>query len=243
MNILKKYINETVKKFVLNEHLKIDPSQFHKLKEMNNAGQIKEYIENELKLKPWGAGSSRIVYPVSTGKVLKLANYNGSATGAIQNKAEVDAATNPHLKPIIAKVYDFHPNYLWIISEAVQEFKNPTDLTNEIDGLSMSFVKKFILWLAQYGMDEGRKEIDREYEEFQEKLKRSPGDLMAQNYIKNYDLAFKNQNKFFEDLLSAVEILDLHPGDLIYNHFGKTLDGRVVLLDYGLDIDSHQKYY
>lgn len=50
-------------------------------------------------------------------RVLKIAlNKQGIA----QNEAEINIFTNPITKPIVAKVYDYDPNFLWIISELVR---------------------------------------------------------------------------------------------------------------------------
>lgn len=60
--------------------------------------------------------------------------------------------------------------------------------------------------------------------------------------------------KFLEDppksMLALVDLMynaptgqNLEPGDIIFDHFGKTIDGRPVLIDYGFTTDVAEGYY
>ena len=52
-----------------------------------------------------------------------------------------------------------------------------------------------------------------------------------------------NPHPFIKKIKELVNNNDLNTGDLVSDHFGKTADGRIVLIDYGLTEDVAQEYY
>ena len=72
------------------------------------------------------SGSSRIVYKVDDTKVLKLAK---NKKGLAQNETEIDFGRDSYLSDIVAKIFDFDENGLWVEMELAQKltpamFKN-----------------------------------------------------------------------------------------------------------------------
>lgn len=65
-----------------------------------------------------GEGSSRTVFRLGNSKVLKVAqdDYMGTA----QNQAEMEIFTDPRIKPITTRIFDYDRNYLWLVSELVR---------------------------------------------------------------------------------------------------------------------------
>jgi hypothetical protein len=119
---IKQFITSIVKE-VLQEKTRgtFDLNHF---KTISNANDLYSYARNTLG-EPIGEGSSRIVFVLSSGKALKLARIidGNSQKGQAQNEMEVDTYTNPKLKPIVAKIYDYHPEFFWIISELTKPLK------------------------------------------------------------------------------------------------------------------------
>jgi len=71
-----------------------------------------------------GVGSSRVVYALSSSKVLKIAKapaqhsrLDATGAGIAQNKAEVELSQNPKAGNVLAKVYDHDEQYRWIVME------------------------------------------------------------------------------------------------------------------------------
>lgn len=109
-----------------------DPFSIDRMRSIEDRAELRDYVSMRLEL--IASGSSRDVYLLSSRKVLKLAITNAEVggkhddrydmRGIAQNEAEVDAYTNAHVKPILAKIYEFHPQYHWLISELVRPLKN-----------------------------------------------------------------------------------------------------------------------
>ena len=70
-----------------------------------------------LNLQRLGSGSSRGVYALTSKRVLKIALNDA---GLAQNEAELATFTDPQVKPILAKIFDYDPKNRWLISELVR---------------------------------------------------------------------------------------------------------------------------
>lgn len=167
-----------------------------------------------------GQGSSRIVYLVGSRTVLKWSIDDEK--GPAQNEAEVELYTNPKMKPIVAKIYDFDSKeYMWIVSELVKEVKNYNEwerLTGVPLETAISYAES-MAELPQARSNHHQKEIE----------------------MYNHKM---EGNKFVETLIQVMRDTDLYSGDLYdYQHWGKTTDGRVVILDYGFTENVRDKFY
>lgn len=171
------------------------------------------YVWFELGLPQIGKGSSRVVFRLDSKRVLKMAINN---KGLAQNQAEIDVVTNPKLSPIFAKIYDYGSDYSWLISELVRPLKSSREF-EDLTGLSEFF---FLL------MDNLR----------------TPNKEKQEQQIQRWLESHPN-NLFFNGIIQAIKIGKLKPGDIALEHLGKTSNGRVVLLDYGLTDDVYSKHY
>jgi len=177
-----------------------DRFNFKKFKSLNNVRKMKAFADSFLQ--KLGQGSSRAAYVFSSNKVLKVAiNKKGIA----QNKTELDVFTNPQTKPMISKIVDYDPNYMWLLADSVREFKSERDF--EI-AAGISF-DDFIYDVKD--VKAGRLETD---------------------------------NPLVMNTVNTINSTDLLIGDIaIVEHWGKSADGRVVLLDYGFTKEVWENYY
>lgn len=93
------------------------PFDINIFKSLRSAYEAAEYADE--RLEELGTGSSRKVFLLSSGKVLKIA-YGKQNAGKAQNQEEVNVFTNPKSRPVVAKVFDYDPSFRWIISELVK---------------------------------------------------------------------------------------------------------------------------
>ena len=78
-------------------------------KTLQSFASRKKYCDEHLK--KIAQGSSRIVYYIDNEKVLKLAK---NKKGLAQNEIEIDYSDDYMLTGIVAPVYDYHENFLWL---------------------------------------------------------------------------------------------------------------------------------
>lgn len=161
-----------------------------------------------------GQGSSRITFLISSRKILKVAL---EASGYGQNEAEVSVYTNPSTKNIITKIYEIGPGYSWIVSELVKPFTRGG--FKQATGVSFFTVSRVIEaelgnWPAEHREEWGIEELSPEL------------------------------NKFVKAVVMLIQNNDLQLGDIfVEDHWGKSADGRIVLLDYGFTKEVATKYY
>lgn len=164
-----------------------------------------------------GQGSSRIVFLLSSKKVLKLAydqETGFSKKGIAQNATEVKVFSDQKTHNIVSKIYDHGPKYEFIISELVN-----TSNKNAIEKYL-----GIINALDFFGNIEIVKPI---------------------NLVKEYCVVKAKENLCLQFATSAQNLIADHRlfGDLtIYNHWGFTSDGRLVALDYGFDEEVQDMY-
>lgn len=197
-----------------------------------------------------GEGSSREVYTLSTGKVLKIAiNEKGIA----QNEAEYEVSRHPSLKYIGARVYDTDPDFHWSVMEVAKIYEDSTELKldlgippvmaerfdysieNAIKDVAKVTAEKVSVAKTQeaieeviekYWMDPDREE-DEDEQQFREFLKDPPFGILALVDLTNKELEGKK----------------LEFGDIVTDHFGKTASGRPVLIDYGFTTGVMEDHY
>jgi len=180
-----------------------------------------------------GEGSARTVYAASGDKVLKIAmNQKGIA----QNKAEVDVfleMDRAGFGNAVAKAIDYDPKYHWVLSEAVQPFDRGPPAEKAFEkgtGIPFSFFG-FLLRNIRETPVKDIESISKNYR------------LSWDERIKLEDIA-KNPPLILRALEYAMNHLNLVISDLTHvSHYGKTADGRVVLLDYGFTHDVEMWHY
>lgn len=193
-------------------------------------GVIEQLTYAKTNLPMLGFGSSRVGFALPNTKyVLKVAR---SAKGIAQNKNEVEVFTSPVNSKIIAKVFDSASDYSWIVAETVKEFPdNESGRSQFLDhtGLSFSITEKIIGLIGDYKgawKDNLGKAFARNSQVFP---------MIEKKYV---------PNPFFAAVESLMVQKGLSAGDLTkVEHWGKTADGRVVLLDYGLTREIWKNHY
>lgn len=162
-----------------------------------------------------GKGSGRVAYAYSSGKVLKLAmNEKGFA----QNEVEVSVSSRPETRGIIARIYEHDPGMMWVLAELVRPIRDH---------------EEFLRYIKFH--DVGVYET---------------GDTMAyvvDDIVSNeYEGQFANEVDpvFVQQLHTVVIENGLDVSDIVsMRSWGKTSDGRLVLLDYGFSHDVAAKHY
>lgn len=125
VELLREYVEVMVEKIRTQKNSNIRFGPKFDLKQFKSLEHVKHLnLYAETYLEKIGRGSSRAAYVFSSRYVLKIAVNN---KGIAQNEAEVDAYTNPQSKPVIAKIYDFDPDYKWLMSELVRPLDNETE--------------------------------------------------------------------------------------------------------------------
>lgn len=99
---------------------------------LDNLAQIKQ---EAAKLPFIGFGNGRFVYDLN-GKVLKIAR---DYLGISQNKKEANMPPSP----VIAKVYNYHPEYYWIMVEKAPKLDSSEEITESI-GVPANIIQDYI---------------------------------------------------------------------------------------------------
>jgi tRNA A-37 threonylcarbamoyl transferase component Bud32 len=169
------------------------------------------FLRNNAEELEVGKGSSRIVYLINNKTVLKLAR---NEKGLTQNQAEVDAFRDPLSKGLVTKIFDYSPDYRWLISELARPIKNYREFGSILGSDAEDFFYEF------------KSRMEDHYEN--------------ENSVDTNQV----QNPLMGALLDFCIKKDLLPGDIIKpDSWGKTADGRLVLLDYGFTFDTYTKHY
>jgi len=138
----------------------------------------------------------------------------------------------------VTRIYDYSKNHVWVLSEVVKPL-NYDDAGeakfNQLSGMSWTMFSRLIYPLGMGdSIKEAAQQVQKIYEETDEEYQLL-GDLI------------KNPNKY--PILKAVEYamsrhIDLLRADLDrIEHYGYSVDGRIVLLDYGFTREVKQEYY
>lgn len=229
---IKRLIESLVFQSLLEFRSKFKWNDFKGQSDVLSATDLIHYVE-QTGLPFLGKGSSRVVFALPNTKyVLKLAK---NQAGFAQNKAEVDVYTNPKTKNIVAQVFDWDSEYdMWIVSETVKEFRDGREFLDAV-GIELRELIHFYDHMKEQG--------NGWYEKYLERAKKRYGD----KYENNIYVLMSHRvhaNPFSKDFANLVQAGDLMEGDLGKpEHWGKTADGRVVILDYGYTKSVHRNYY
>lgn len=143
----------------------------------------------------------------------KILKLAKNQAGIGQNEAEVDVYTNPSTKGITTKIFEYDPKYNWLVAELVRPLK------------SGDFER-----MTRWGFDEFGSSLAN--------VKAFGMTPRAKEDIPNH------MKKFFDDVIQVIKSGELELSDLrVEDHWGKTADGRIVLLDYGYTNDVKNQHY
>lgn len=191
--------------------------EFKKLKSFN---QRIQYCQKNLQR--ISSGSSRIVYKVDDTKVLKLAR---NKKGLAQNEIEVGFSKDYLWDGIVAQIYDYDQNDLWVEMELARKV-SPKKF-QEIVGFSFENYCDGILYHEEQQKPQSRYRVKR----------RKP---------ENYDEMW-NDNEFMYSIFDIIGSYDFPAGDLCklssYGLVNRNGQDEIVLIDYGLTNDVYDSYY
>jgi hypothetical protein len=188
--------------------------EFKKLTSFNS--RIK-YCETHLQR--ISSGSSRIVYKIDEEKVLKLAK---NKKGLAQNEVEIEYSEDYLLEGILAKIYEYDENNLWVEMELAQKLtKNEF---KRIVGFSFDDFAKAVNNVGVENTGRGfKRQIDSEL------------------FSSMWD------NEFITGIFDLIGSWGIPSGDLqrmsSYGIVSGDSNERVVLIDYGLTNDVYNTYY
>lgn len=236
------------------QEAKFDPKVLDQMPHSDQQDYLPEYIRQHFpELEEVNSGSSRTVFIIDSKRVLKVVK---NLAGKAQNKAEVEIYTKNKESGLFTKVFRWNASYTWIISELVRPLKQYKEF-QELTGFDFFTMEKAFRIGEMPAMLEYYK---NQYEASNQVLQKwlSPN---KPSYIDQYDIEGQQKNvqalqqiykslsnpkvfDFLDRLLAAKEVNELEEADLTsIGHWGKTADGRVVILDYGYTSNVRNTYY
>jgi len=173
-----------------------------------------------------GSGSSRTVYGLGSGKVLKIAS---GSSGPEQSENEVDAYTSGRAKKFLAQIYDFDSkNYMWLISEGVKVFADNDDLMAKIHPSELLLNKLANKATMNSSFEDALKSgIEAHNHSYKETF--AVFNVQTELHLDDFnDLDLELFHKVYE--ATKLGIIDIDR----YDHWGMTANGRLVIVDYGI---------
>lgn len=190
------------------------PQSFNleQFKQLQSFKQRVAYCDQNLE--KLGSGSSRIVYKVDDKMVMKLAK---NAKGLAQNEVEASQGQGYYMKGLVAEVYAYHEDYLWLESEFCKKITKKTFAS--IVGVTFEQFCSVLNYI--YFDNNPRKGFKRSKPDF------------------NWD-----DNEFITNMVDYMVGYDTPVGDLCkISSYGVNSKGDVVMTDYGLTDDVFQEHY
>lgn len=196
-----------------------------------------------------GQGSSRITFALSGGKVLKISmNQKGNA----QNQEEVSISTHNKDNHLVCKVFDFDPNYIWIVSEIVKPFETISEFMS-YTGTNYEVMRRFLNFKDLKSFkDEIQYRINHNYQTATDPHSSERTKIDAKDNLRIWQQIRRNlitteatpkALQFLLDVHKMVMSHDLASGDIVPSHFGRTVDGQVRLYDYGASKEIMRTHY
>lgn len=187
--------------------------------------QAVDFVDNKVGLRFLGQGSSRIVFAIDSRKALKMAL---NAKGIAQNQAELDTATDSH-NGLVAKILQYDPEFKWVVSELVRPIDNEAEF-KQLTGVPWTV----FAYLLTFSPTEWKSHVSNtiRYIGSFEKVDVTPEEVLKSPFL---NMAMTSLASLKKPLLEA-DLMKL-------DHWGKTPDQRVVLLDYGYTAEVWQNHY
>jgi len=244
---LREIIDFQVTCVLLELRTKFNMGQFKQLQDIN---QMVDYASKTLPL--LGKGSSRIVFAVSNRYVLKLAIPEAVEKGIGQNQSEARIFAGSGSKPVIAAVYAADPQYRWIMSEIARPMTGTQEF-QQLTGMPWDAFESYIRNSKDINkvMQDDIKEYENAIKTNQRKITASKNNPQAQQAftkrLKSAEAKLKlvytvGNSPVFKGSLGLIQ-QGVMPGDIWeVDHWGKTADGRIILIDYGFTRDIIHLY-
>lgn len=223
-NFIKNRLNEEFAFNILEDLIDEDypiSFDFEEFKSLTSFAARIRYCEEHLQR--ISSGSSRIVYKIDNEKVLKLAK---NKKGLAQNEIEASYSNDNLIGDIVAKVFDYHQDDLWIEMELARRMSK-SDF-KRITGFNWD---DYITAIWNYG-----KQVNPQ---------RTRG-LQKKPMEKEIEEAMW-EDEFIYDMFQFIGNFDIPVGDLTRtNSYGivkRDASEEVVLIDYGLTHEVYDSYY
>ena len=184
-------------------------------KKLDSIPEMVKYAENN-GLKNLGFGSSRMTFLLSSGKVLKIAY----AEDVEQNQKEV-VSYEFFGSNFVPKVYDYDPQYRWIITESVNTF-TPITFLKEC-GFGDFNLNLWVEYVSLHSKPRFSVDFDG-YQRWIKIAKKIPKNVLEKITPKGIELLEKLT------FLTKKDIWDIDRSE----HWGVTSDQRIVCIDTGL---------
>ena len=197
------------------------PTSFNieEFKQLKSFNQRIQYCEQHLQR--ISSGSSRIVYRIDDEKVLKLAK---NKKGLAQNKAEIDYGTEIYLEGIVANIFEYEENGLWVEMELARKITE-----GEFKRVSGFNFKDFAAALNNYYHE--RTNYRNGF-----KMKVDP-EIVAEMW----------EDEFVYGIFQYLGNYKVPVGDLTrlstYGIVKRDGEDMIVLIDYGLTDDVYKSHY
>lgn len=211
---LKHIINETKREIDEDYPVSWDVEKFASLKSFNQ--RVKYCEENLTRI---SSGSARIVYKIDDNKVLKLAK---NRKGIAQNLKEIDTSDDYYIKHLVAQVFHYDENGLWLEMELAKK-------------VTKSMFKSI---------------VGESFDTFYEYLNYEDSRIRINSYFRrpvpnNYEELLENE--FFIEISDYMINYDVPVGDLTklssYGLVNRNGEDTIVLIDFGLDDNILKNYY
>ena len=176
-------------------------------------------------------GSSRVVFLLSSKKVLKLARVDirdpkTNKKGLAQNATEIGHSTS--LPNLVTRVFDHAPDSSWLISELVRPLGDPDEF-EPLAGFNFRTLMMFFMNAKKDNYD-----INLTISKF----KGAPSMVAEYTRLKSW-VAFPDLIKMLQSGSKRMTLGDFS----VLDHWGKTPDGRVVLMDNGMTREVYHAFY
>ena len=169
------------------------------------------------------SGSSRIVYKIDDEKVLKLAK---NRRGLAQNEIEIEHSQYKDLDSILAKVFNYDENNLWVEMELANKLNYAK--FKEIVGIDFKVYGEL---LYNHGVDNS---VSNKYAHNKYDI---PQEIVEWSW----------EDEFIYEIYDYIGSYNTPTGDLIrlstYGVVKRDGADTVVIIDYGLDQGVHSNYY
>jgi hypothetical protein len=192
------------------------------------AGRVR--IARTLLGKPLGAGSGRVVFDLGDGTVLKIAK---NPKGVSQNGMETDGFIQQEYDDVIATVVDSDPDDLWLVmvkakKVGTRRFEQLTGIASRRTSYGGRLTAHYLLlsalqklWMREHG----------------------PGFSVPSSSLTDEDAEKILSLPFAERIVSLMRDMDMPPGDFGRLSTYGELNGRLVLVDYGLSSGVWAEHY
>lgn len=186
-------------------------------KTLKSFASRKKYCDEHLK--KIAQGSSRIVYYIDNEKVLKLAK---NKKGLAQNEIEIDYSNDYMLTDIVAPVYDYHEDFLWLEMALAKKVKK-SDF-KRITGIDFEDFSDVLISVDSYHLRRGlRYKVD---DFLVDRVMSGEFTGGVYDYVANFDIPSGDMRKI--DSYGLIKVN------------GKE---QLAIIDYGLTTDVFTNYY